>query len=86
MYVFYYSIYVSAYDLIGFIIRNTDKQEFSSIWKWISSSTDVMNHVDCVMKRDVYPQKMHSDSKNISGISFLFCSTYIRGISRNDIS
>ena len=29
----------------------------------------VMNNVDCVIKRDVYPQKMHSYSKNIRGIS-----------------
>ena len=29
-----------------------------------------MNHVDCVIKHDVYPQKMHSCSKNICGISF----------------
>ena len=25
--------------------------------------------VDCVIKRDVYPQKMHLCSKNISGVS-----------------
>ena len=30
---------------------------------------DVMNHVNCVIKRDVYAQKMHSCSKNILGIS-----------------
>ena len=29
-----------------------------------------MNHLDCVIKRDVYPQKMHSCSKNICSISF----------------
>ena len=28
-----------------------------------------MNHIDCVIKRDVYPQKMHSCSKNIRAIS-----------------
>ena len=28
-----------------------------------------MNHVDCVIKRDVYPQKMHSCSKTIRTIS-----------------
>ena len=28
---------------------------------------DVINHADCVIKRDVYPQKMHSCSKNIRG-------------------
>ena len=30
---------------------------------------DVMNDVDCVIKRDVYPQNVHSFSKNIRGIS-----------------
>ena len=29
----------------------------------------VMKHVHCVIKRDVYPHKMHSCSKNIRGIS-----------------
>ena len=29
-----------------------------------------MNDVDCVIKRDVYPQNVHSRSKNIRGISF----------------
>ena len=56
-------------DLLSFVISNTDKHEFSSIWKWISCSNDVMNHVDYVIKRDVYLQKMHSCSKNIRGIS-----------------
>ena len=55
-------------DLLSFIISSTDKHEFSSIWKWISCS-NVINYVDCVIKRDVYPQKMHSCSKNICGIS-----------------
>ena len=32
---------------------------------------DVINHVDCVIKRDDYPEKMHSCSKNIRGISVL---------------
>ena len=49
-------------DLLSFIISNTDKYEFRSIWEWISCCNDVMNHVDCVIKRDVYPQ-MHSCSK-----------------------
>ena len=31
-----YTIYLSTIDLLSFIISNTDKQEFSSIWKWIS--------------------------------------------------
>ena len=30
----------------------------------------LMNHVDSVINRDVYPQKIHSCSKNVSGISF----------------
>ena len=30
---------------------------------------DVMNRVDCVIKRDVYPQKINSRFKNIPGIS-----------------
>ena len=30
---------------------------------------DVMNDVDCVIKHDVYPQNVHSCSKNIRGIS-----------------
>ena len=38
--------------------------------KSISCSNDVMNHVDCVIKRDVYPQKMYSCSKNTRGISY----------------
>ena len=57
-------------DLLSFTISNTDLHEFSSIWKWISCSNDVMNHVDCVMKCDVYLQKMHLCSKNIHGVSF----------------
>ena len=28
-----------------------------------SCSNDVINHVDCVIKRDVYPQEMYSCSK-----------------------
>ena len=65
-----YSIYLSLSDLLSFIISNTDKHEFSSIWKWIGYSNDVMNHVDFVIKRDVYPYKRYSCSKNIRGISF----------------
>ena len=64
-----YSIYLSKSDLLSFIIFNTDKYEFRSIWKWISSCDDVMNRIDCVIKRDVYPQKIHSCSKNNRGIS-----------------
>ena len=56
-------------DLLSFVISNTDKREFSSIWKWITCCNDVMNDVDCVIKRDVYPQNVHSCSKNIRGIS-----------------
>ena len=65
-----YSIYLSTSDLLCFIISNADKYEVSSIWKLIGCCYDVMNNVDCVIKRDVYPQKMHSCSKNIRAISF----------------
>ena len=78
-----FSIYLSTSDLLRFIISYTDKHEFSRIWKWISCSNDVIYHVECVIKRDVYPQKMHSCSKNIRGISFFL---NIRGISRKNIS
>ena len=64
-----YSIYLSTSDLLSFVISNTDKHEFSCIWKWITCCNDVMNDVDCVIKRDVYPQNVHSCSKNIRGIS-----------------
>ena len=64
-----YSVYLPTSDLFSFIIPNTDKHEFNSTWKSISCSNDVMNHVDYVIKRDVYPQKMYSCSKNICGIS-----------------
>ena len=62
-------IYLSTSDLLSFVISNTDKHEFSSVWKWITCCNDVMNDVDCVIKRDVYPQNVHSCSKNIRGIS-----------------
>ena len=64
-----YSIYLPTSDLLSFITSNTDKHEFSSIWKCIRCCNNVMNHVDYVIKRDVYPQKMPSCSKNIRGIS-----------------
>ena len=55
--------------LLSFIISYTDKHEFSSIRNWIRCCNDVMNDVDCVIKHDVYPQNVHSCSKNIHGIS-----------------
>ena len=60
-----YSIYLST----SFMISNTDKHEFSSIWTWISCCNDIINHVDCFMKRDVYQQKMCSCSNNIHYVS-----------------
>ena len=63
-----YSIYLSKSDLLSFIISNTDKHEYSCTWKWIICCNNVMNYVDCVIKRDIYPQKMHSCSKTIRGI------------------
>ena len=80
----YFDIYLSMSDLFSFIVSNTDKHEFISIWKWINFSTGVMNHADCVIKRDVYPQKMHTCSKNIRGIS-VFVLKNIRGISGKKI-
>ena len=68
-------------DLVSFIISNTAENEFSGIWKWISCCNDVMNHVECVIKLDVYPQKMHSCSKNIRGIS-VFVLKYPRYIKK----
>ena len=65
-----YFIYLSTSDLLSFIVSYSEKHEFSSIWKWISCCNEVMNHVDCVIKRDVFPKKMHSCSKNIRGLSF----------------
>ena len=67
-----YSICFSTSDLLSCIIFNTDKHKFTSIWKWIHCSNDVMNYVDFVIDRDFYPQKMHSCSKNIRVISFYF--------------
>ena len=64
-----YSIYLSTSDLLSLIILKNDKHDPSSIWKWNRCCNDAMNRVDCVKQRDVYPQKMHSCSKNIRGIS-----------------
>ena len=72
-----YSIYLSTFDLLSFTISNTDKYELSSIWKWISCCNDVMNYVECVIKRDVYQQKMHLCSKNIRGISFFVPKIFV---------
>ena len=65
-----YSIYLSTSDLLSFVISKTDKHEFSSTRKWIRCCDDVMNDVDCVIKRDVYSQNVHSCSISIRGISF----------------
>ena len=67
-----YSIYLATSDLLSFVISNTDKHEFSSIWKWSTYCNDVMNDVDCVIKRDVY-RKMFIHVLKISvGYQFLF--------------
>ena len=62
---FMYSIYISTSDLLSFI-SNTDIHELSSVWKWISSSNDVINHVDCIIKYRWYIQK-----KQCIGISLV---------------
>ena len=54
-----YSIYLSTSDLFSFIMSNTDKHEFSSIWKWIRCCNDVVNNVDCIIKRS-----QHLPAKN----------------------
>ena len=69
-----YSIYLSASDLLSLIISNTDKHEFS---KWIGCYNDVMNHFDCVIERDLYPQKMHYYSTNIRGKSFFILKIFV---------
>ena len=35
----------------------------------VTCCNDVMNDVGCVIKRDVYPENVHSCSKNIRGLS-----------------
>ena len=68
-------------------MSHTEKHEFSSIWKWIRCCYDVMNNVDCVIKRDVYPQKMDLCSKNICWIlvfdlkiSVVYQKIYVIGV------
>ena len=53
--------------------------------EWIRCCNDVMNNVDCVIKRDVYPQKFHSCCKNIRGISVFAVSKNIRGIKQKNV-
>ena len=64
-----YFIYLSMSDLLIFITSYTDKHEFSCIWMWNRCNTDIMNNVDWIIKCDGFPQKIHSCSKNILGIS-----------------
>ena len=60
-----YSIHLSASDLLSSTISNTDKHE-SSVWKWFSCCNDIMNHVDCIIKRGI-------SKKNIMGdIAWIF--------------
>ena len=73
-------------DLLSFIISNTDKHELSSIWKWISCCNDVMNNADCVIKHDIYPQKMHSCSKTIQGISVFVLKVPVVGYIKKNLS
>ena len=72
-----YSIYLLTSYLSSFVISNIDKYEFSSISKWIKYCNDVMNDVYCVIKCDVYPQNVHSCSKNISGISVFVLKIFV---------
>ena len=68
--------YLSKSELSSFGICNTNKHDYGSF-----CCNKVLNHVDYVIKRDVYLQEMHSYSKIIRDISFS-CSKNIRGISR----
>ena len=43
----------------------------------ISRSNDVMDHDDCVIKRDLYPQKMHPCSKISVVYNFLFLKIFV---------
>ena len=52
-----------------------------------SCSNDVINHFDCVIKRDVYQQKkLHSSSKNIRFILFLFHKIFVVYLKKYNIS
>ena len=62
-------------------MSNTDKHEFSCIWKWIRCCNDVMNNVDCVIKRDFTRKKCIHVLKKSVGYQF-FCFKNIRGISK----
>ena len=72
------TLYIYILFIFQRLICNTNKHEFSSIRIWISCFNDVMNRVECVFKRDVYPQKMHACSKYIRGISFKKHPWYIK--------
>ena len=48
---------------------NTYKHKFSSVRIWIGCNNDVVYDVDCIIEHDIYPQKTHSCSVNIHGIS-----------------
>ena len=81
-----YSIYLSTSDLLSFIISNSPATNLAVYGIGLAGCcNDVMHHVDCVIKRDVYPQKMHSCStKNIRGISVFVLKisvVYIKNIS-----
>ena len=56
---------------MSFIISNSDNTWTYHQWKCTSCFNNVMKHVDNVIKRDVYPQKMHSCSKNIRALLFI---------------
>ena len=54
--------------------------------KWFSYSNEGMNHVDCVIKGDVYPQKFIKLLKISVCLYIYIYSKNIRGISRKNIS
>ena len=57
-----YSVYLSTSDLLIFIISCTENTNLAK-WIWISCNNDLMNNVDDIITRDVYPPKIHICSK-----------------------
>ena len=57
---------------MSFLILKPTNINLAVYGNGLGVGNDVMNHVDCVIKRDVYQQKMLSCSKNIRGLSVFF--------------
>ena len=57
------SIYLSTYNLLSLLCLTPANMNLAVYGN--GCCNDVMNNVDCVIKRDVYPQELHSCSKEI---------------------